>query len=559
MVPSRVRPSISVGEAERLLREEYTAVDDANGFIIDVPGGIYGGWSVFSDVLCAALRPGGILDHRFEQLGASHIQRVEISDRDLGNDGLKLLFSWLTTRWPLPRDIHLHGDGLCDRDVEHHIVTLLDGRGPLPTYLGLTRNCIGRNAAAKLVRSIASQLAQASHADVGRTGTEAPPQCVLDLRWGWVADPVDFGVLAQEVAPPDVAVRIAYPAADVAQRTPAGPELTVFVGPSWCHAQGVRHLNDNVSWSNYMAGPASRLAAVLEGGGWTYWECPLCKKGKANPHEGRKNCSGVTLGGLVESHLGGQQHRKYVSWAPGRTSLRFEVGSRDYHFNLLSGVQGWSADEAHDDFPDFGIPDVTTSWSPPVFLPAASAVPQQFVVQSSPAPPPPPPPSPSPPPPPPPPPRPPPPPPPPPPPLPDSSAAASLAIHSPPLPTPPHRLHSTPPLESCFSANVSQVVDDSNSQCEAMGDPIELGLRGLWSCYSCPASGRLWWWHASTHRFFYEALCGKSGAIESEDGEWKRYRSPAHGDAWWWWHLHTEEFFFEATGTMKAPSSVVWL
>ena len=106
-----------------------------------------------------------------------------------------------------------------------------------------------------------------------------------------------------------------------------------------------------------MANPDSHN---LERVGHQVWECPLCSK-RAHINEAvakrQSERELLTLGGILMFHLRGDQHRKnmYTLLHESHQTIEFPIGSGTYFFNLLSGAQGMSPQDAQTDRPGFGM------------------------------------------------------------------------------------------------------------------------------------------------------------------------------------------------------------
>lgn len=288
--PRGPRPQMSQEEAAALLRDKFLTVDAEGGFVVQVPGGVYGGNGVLDRVLHQALQPGGDFDARYEEVGARCVAVVEIGDRCLsefpiGHHPLKNLCRWLRVLGRLPTwRLALNEAWLQDEDVPQ-LIALIEassGSDVFPLRLELQRNCFRPATALTLAQALARRLAAFAE----------PRRCILDMRCNWIMDATGFFEDVRrsvaEVAP-SVAIEVAY-----CEDPPVGPpqrtELLVVAGPSWSSSEGARYANASYSkekgpWSNFMAGPSTLLATELEHGGWTFWVCPLCEPYKKKRHQ----------------------------------------------------------------------------------------------------------------------------------------------------------------------------------------------------------------------------------------------------------------------------------
>eukprot|EP00928_Gymnodinium_smaydae_P027174 TRINITY_DN21095_c0_g1_i1.p1 TRINITY_DN21095_c0_g1~~TRINITY_DN21095_c0_g1_i1.p1 ORF type:complete len:664 (+),score=141.38 TRINITY_DN21095_c0_g1_i1:224-1993(+) len=345
----RPRPQLTYEEALAQLREQYVTVSYDGGFELNVPGGIYGGYLIMDRVLDEALLPAGALDQRFHELQATRVVSVQVTYRILTMDTcqtLTRLFHWLERHRSDHRLSVIDFTEAWLRDEEANALSsFLDESGLLPRRLVLNRNCITQEGACQLVETVSLLLA--SEPVESRS-------CILDLRWCWIRDPLAFQEVAQERVAHGIDLRFAY---EEGSALPG--HLVVLVGPAWSMGQGRAHQLQTYSkvkepWSNYMVGPAMMLAVELEDRGMVRWECPLCNKRKdINEHGAQKVRQGLTFGGILSSHLRGDQHRKNVALqldAP--LIVEFPCS---YFFNFLSGAQGTSIEDAREEAPDYGF------------------------------------------------------------------------------------------------------------------------------------------------------------------------------------------------------------
>jgi len=140
------------------------------------------------------------------------------------------------------------------------------------------------------------------------------------------------------------------------------------VGPAWVSGEADRALSLGANaqstqrkeaWERFMNGPAVLLVDRLQQK-VTEWECPVCQKSllaknamsacaaREEPHKPLHE----RFGDMLVSHLQGRNHRQKACAAdPDQHVAEFKLWgqggwSNRYFFNVYSGAQGWSREEA---------------------------------------------------------------------------------------------------------------------------------------------------------------------------------------------------------------------
>jgi len=300
-------------------------------------------------------------------------------------------------------------------------------------------------------------------------------------------------------------------------------ELVVVGGPTWNlfnghTAMANSYKSDKLPWNEYMAGPSSKLAAVLEFEDFPVcnqeflpkkrWTCPLCPaKSDINEEGGRSHCPSVTFGGILQSHIRGFPHRQSVYWAQHQgvdMVQEFPLGScSSYFFNWLSGEQGFRREDAAG--PPQPLPQegsqvyMTDPWLQDEQEPHCDVQPVSGL------------------------------------------ASSSSSLPPPPPPGPPPDVSSQPPPPP------GQPSDESLSGDEGAPEPEE--CLPEWTRGTSNNGEVFWFQYVSGARFWV-----KTGAPDLDPASvrvWTAYQ--ANDGSKWWYNDVTEEFFFEDTGTCDPP------
>lgn len=343
---------------EDFLRNCVTCDEVGGGLLIR----LMAGGRVRTERAQSALLPGGEVYAQARRLGSRDVARVDVRGLSLTGRPIRSLCRWLARR-PCPQQAFLLGGSLFGHGVargpieckmqrlpalvQHHILSyacpLLDLqltgcsltdedvsaiRSLTWCRLTLQYNSISSAGALELLRSAAASFVP----DVG--------QCyVLDLR----GNPVQGRPGLQQEARRCLGKAVEFTGSlcrrCLGEEVPGQcTAVVVALSPGW--------IMDISDWERHMEHPAKALAAELVRGEPTFWQCPCCR-GKRMDMRATHNGAGFVE--MLRDHLVGRAHWRNVrriAFSDEEWLCAFGIDDRAYYFNVLSGAQGWTREEA---------------------------------------------------------------------------------------------------------------------------------------------------------------------------------------------------------------------